>query len=123
MSPLSELTVVSYRRVGQARGSPHRAVLPGRVEDAVAAEAALAAVVGEVWQVRVMEVRRRPGAGSGITREPVAVRESQPKQVLWPESMGPPPLVPFEGPMAGMPPEDRNSGSGFGHRAAWSGAG
>jgi hypothetical protein len=58
---LSEATVVEYRRPGQSRGSPHRAVLPGRVEDAAAATAPLATVVGTVEKVRLVEVLRRPG--------------------------------------------------------------
>jgi putative DNA primase/helicase len=62
MSTLSEATAVAYRRPGQRRGSPHRAVLPGRVEDAVAAEAALAAVLGPVEQVQALELLRRPCA-------------------------------------------------------------
>lgn len=59
---LSEATVVTYRRPGQSRGSPHRAILPGVVEDAATAEDVLAALVGQIEQVRVVEVVRRPGA-------------------------------------------------------------
>jgi hypothetical protein len=62
LGPLSEATAVTYRRAGQSRGSPHRAVLPGRVEDAAAAGAALAVFLGEVEQVQVVERLRRSGA-------------------------------------------------------------
>jgi hypothetical protein len=62
LGTLSEATAVTYRRPGQARGSPHRAVLPGQIEDADAAAAMLAAIVGEVWQVQMVELLRRPPA-------------------------------------------------------------
>jgi hypothetical protein len=75
-STLSEATMVTYRRRGQARGSPHRAVLPGRIEDAATAEDVLAAVVGEVWQVQVVEVRHRPGSESVI--EPIGEAATPP---------------------------------------------
>ena len=61
VSTLSEATLVAYRRPGQRRGSPHRDVLPGRVDSPGLAEDLLAAVVGEVEQVRLLDVVLRPG--------------------------------------------------------------
>jgi hypothetical protein len=61
VSTLSAATLVAYRRPGQERGSPHRAVLPGRVECPGLAEDLLAAVVGEVARVRVLDVVLRSG--------------------------------------------------------------
>ena len=58
---LSVATLVSYRRPGHRRGSPHQAILPGRVECTELAEELLAAVVGEVEQVRILELIVRPG--------------------------------------------------------------
>ena len=53
---LSVATLVSYRRPGHRRGSPHQAILPGRVECTELAEELLAAVVGEVEQIRILDV-------------------------------------------------------------------
>src|SRR4051794_13427473 len=50
------------KRSGATSGAAAcRAVLPGRVEDAAAAGNALAAVLGGVEQVQVVERLRRPG--------------------------------------------------------------
>ena len=65
---LSVATLVSYRRPGHRRGSPHQAILPGRVESTELAEDLLAAVVGEVEQVRILE-RDRCGQGSSRRRQ------------------------------------------------------
>ena len=61
LPPLSEATLVSYRRPGHLRGSPHQALLPGRIECTELAEELLAAVVGEVEQIRILDVILRPG--------------------------------------------------------------
>lgn len=70
MGTLSAATLVSYRRPGQGRGSPHQAVLPGRVDSPSAAEDQLAAVVGEIGQVRIVDVILR----SGVIEAPPAVQ-------------------------------------------------
>jgi hypothetical protein len=100
-STLSEATVVSYRRPGQTRGSPQRAVLPGRVEDAAAAEAVLAAVVGEVEQVQVVEVLRRPGAAAEAAPPATARRREVPQPPARPRT---PPLTGAVPPSSAPPP-------------------
>ena len=100
-STLSEATVVSYRRPGQTRGSPQRAVLPGRVEDPAAAEAVLAAVVGEVEQVQVVEVLRRPGAAAEAAPPATARRREVPQPPARPRT---PPLTGAVPPSSAPPP-------------------
>ena len=55
LPPLSEATLVSYRRPGHRRGSPHQALLPGRIACTEPARELLASVVGEVEQIRILE--------------------------------------------------------------------
>ena len=65
---LSVATLVSYRRPGQPRGSPHQAIIPGAV--------ALEAVLGPVEDVRILETIRRPAAKPIVDKgapEPLAV--------------------------------------------------
>ena len=58
---LSVATLVSYRRPGHRRGSPHQAVLPGRVESTRTAESLLlAAAIGDVEQVQILGIMVRP---------------------------------------------------------------
>jgi hypothetical protein len=69
-------TLVSYRRPGQRRGSPHQAILPGRVESTGLAEDLLAAVVGDIDQVRIIDVILRPGvfeAAPDAAPEPIVI--------------------------------------------------
>ena len=61
LPPLSEATLVSYRRPGHRRGSPHQALLPGRIACTEPARELLASVVGEVEQIRILDVILRPG--------------------------------------------------------------
>ena len=73
---LSVATLVSYRRPGHRRGSPHQAILPGRVESTEMAEGMLAAVIGEVEQVRILEVIARAGvfaAPPDVLPEPIVI--------------------------------------------------
>jgi hypothetical protein len=73
---LSVATLVSYRRPGQRRGSPHQAILPGRVESKGMAEDLLATVVGGVEQVSVLQVIARAGvfeAPPGVLPEPLVI--------------------------------------------------
>ena len=56
-------TRITYRRPGQARGSPHQAIIPGDVRDPAAAAAALAPLLGEVLDVRIVKTLQRPTAG------------------------------------------------------------
>jgi hypothetical protein len=75
VSPLSVATLVSYRRPGNSRGSPHQAILPGHVTQQETARDLLATLLGEVEQVRLLEVMVRAGAGvvvapSGLEPEP-----------------------------------------------------
>ena len=67
---------MSYRRPGQRRGSPHQAILPGRIESESLAESLLATVVGEVEQVSVVQVFARAGvfeAPPGGVPEPLVI--------------------------------------------------
>jgi hypothetical protein len=62
LGTLSALTVVAYRRPGQTRGSPHRAIIPGDVFCTDAAKLDLeVAGFGEVTAVQIVGTRRRPG--------------------------------------------------------------
>ena len=73
---LSVATLVSYRRPGQRRGSPHQAILPGRVECTEVAKELLAAVVGEVEQSRIIERIVRTGvfaAAQNAVLEPLLI--------------------------------------------------
>jgi hypothetical protein len=58
--PLSLATVVSYRRAGQVRGSPHKAIIPGHVTEHDPAAILLEAVLGPVEHVTILETIRRP---------------------------------------------------------------
>ena len=76
LGTLSVATLVSYRRPGHRRGSPHQAILPGRVECTELAEELLAAVVGEVEQIRILDVILRPGvfeAAPDVMPEPFVI--------------------------------------------------
>jgi hypothetical protein len=110
-STLSEATLVTYRQAGQRRGSPHRAVLPGRVEDVAVAEAVLAAGLGEVEKVQVVEVLRRPGAAEAAppatarrreVPQPPARPRAPPLTGAVPPSSAPPP---GRGPPPRPPPD------------------
>ena len=57
---LSAATVVSYRRAGQVRGSPHRAIIPGCVTEHDPAAILLEAVLGPVDHVTILETIHRP---------------------------------------------------------------
>lgn len=73
---LSVATLVSYRRPGQRRGSPQQAMLPGRFDGTLIAEALLAGVVGEVEQVRILNAVARPGIVEetpGVLPEPLVI--------------------------------------------------
>ncbi len=66
---LSVATLVSYRRPGQRRGSPHQAILPGRIASESLAKGLLAAVVGEVEQVQILGIIVRPGVFEALAGE------------------------------------------------------
>ena len=72
----SAATLVSYRRPGHRRGSPHQAMLPGRVYATPMADALLAVVVGEVEQIRILNMVARPGLfeqAPGVLPEPFVI--------------------------------------------------
>jgi hypothetical protein len=71
LHPLSEATLVSYRRAGQSRGSPHTAIVPAGMAPA----AALEALLGPVEHVTVLETWHRPAAiiEDYAEPEPIAV--------------------------------------------------
>ena len=58
--PLSSATEVTYRLPGQSRGSPHKAIIPGKVADPDAARRALVPLLGPVEAVQIVEVFYRP---------------------------------------------------------------
>jgi hypothetical protein len=53
-------TEVTYRLPGQARGSPHKAIIPGKVTDPDAARRALVPLLGPVEAVQIGETFYRP---------------------------------------------------------------
>jgi hypothetical protein len=61
VSPFSVATLVSYRRPGQRRGSPHQAIIPGDVRCPATAALALEPLLGVSGDVRVVEMLARPG--------------------------------------------------------------
>jgi hypothetical protein len=77
VTTLSVATLVSYRRPGQRRGSPHQAVLPGRVASTGRAEDLLAAVIGDIEQVHILGIIVRPGVFE-------ALPEAQPEPFVIP---------------------------------------
>ena len=60
VSTLSAATVVSYRLPGQTRGSPHKAIVPGKGHTAEQAAELLQPLLGPVEDVRILEVFSRP---------------------------------------------------------------
>ena len=60
MHPLSSATEVTYRLPGQSRGSPHKAIIPGKVTDPDAARRALEPLLGPVEAVQIVEMFYRP---------------------------------------------------------------
>ena len=58
---LSVATLVSYRRPGQRRGSPHQAIIPGDVRCPATAAQALEPLLGVSGDVRIVEMLARPG--------------------------------------------------------------
>jgi hypothetical protein len=60
VATLSVATLVSYRRPGQRRGSPHRAIIPGDVYCPDTAALDLAPLLGAVEDVRLVETLHRP---------------------------------------------------------------
>jgi hypothetical protein len=61
LTTLSAFTHVTYRRPGQGRGSPHRAIIPGDVYCPDAAQLDLEqAGFGEMTAVRIIETHHRP---------------------------------------------------------------
>jgi hypothetical protein len=60
VSTLSSATEVTYRLPGQSRGSPHKAIIPGKVADPDAARRALAPLLGPVEAVQIGETFYRP---------------------------------------------------------------
>ena len=57
---LSVATLVSYRRPGQRRGSPHLAIVPGDVSLPATTAPDLAPLLGAVEDVRIVEALQRP---------------------------------------------------------------
>ena len=99
---LSRATQITYRRPGQARGSPHQAIIPGDVRDPAAAAAALAPLLGEVLDVRIVKTLQRPTAGVIEDHG-----EPPPLVIPLPQEAGPaalpaPPLVQGGHPAAGL---------------------
>jgi hypothetical protein len=79
LTTLSVATLVSYRRPGQRRGSPHQAILPGDVRCPATAARALEPLLGVVEDVRIVEMLARPGArpAAAAVPSPVLVPEHE----------------------------------------------